>query len=99
VCHVSQIQEFRTGATRQNMETVHAKEEAKRLRSQLTELRDKLNELEARVRSSLDLADFVTHVRQLCCKLVLFLAASVRLSVCVCVCPHKISKTTCRKLM
>jgi len=47
-----QIQEFRTGATRQNMETVHAKEEAKRLRLQLTELRDKLNDLEARVRSS-----------------------------------------------
>jgi len=46
---VTQIQEFRTGATRQNMETVHAKEEAKRLRSQLTELRDKLNDLEARV--------------------------------------------------
>jgi len=34
------------------METVHAKEEAKRLRTQLTELRDKLNDLEARVRSS-----------------------------------------------
>jgi len=46
---VTQIQEFRTGATRQNMETVHAKEESKRLRSQLTELRDKLNDLEARV--------------------------------------------------
>jgi len=51
VCHVTQIQEFRTGATRQNMETVHAKEESKRLRAQLTELRDKLNDLEARVRS------------------------------------------------
>lgn len=47
--HVTQIQEFRTGATRQNMETVHAKEESKRLRAQLTELRDKLNDLEARV--------------------------------------------------
>jgi len=33
------------------METVHAKEESKRLRAQLTELRDKLNDLEARVRS------------------------------------------------
>ena len=47
---MTQIQEFRTGATRQNMETVHAKEESKRLRSQLTDLRDKLNDLEARVR-------------------------------------------------
>jgi len=46
----TQIQEFRTGATRQNMEMVHAKEESKRLRAQLTELRDKLNDLEARVR-------------------------------------------------
>ena len=44
-----QIQEFRTGSTRQNMETVHAKEESKRLRAQLTEIRDKLSELEARV--------------------------------------------------
>lgn len=44
-----QIQEFRTGATRQNMETVHSKEESKRLRTQLTEIRDKLSELEARV--------------------------------------------------
>ena len=42
------IQEFRTGATRQNMETVHAKEESKRLRTQITDLRDKLNDLEAR---------------------------------------------------
>lgn len=42
------IQEFRTGATRQNMETVHSKEEAKRLRGQLTDMRSKLAELEAR---------------------------------------------------
>jgi len=42
------VQEFRTGATRQNMEAVHSKEESKRLRTQLTELRDKLNDLEAR---------------------------------------------------
>lgn len=54
VCNVRfllmfQVQEFRTGATRHNMETVHAKEETKRLRSQLTEIRDKLSELEARV--------------------------------------------------
>lgn len=42
------IQEFRTGATRQNMETVHSKEESKRLRSQLQDLRDKLAELDAR---------------------------------------------------
>ena len=44
-----QIQEFRTGATRQNMETVHAKEESKRLRQQLTDLRAKLADLEAKV--------------------------------------------------
>jgi len=42
------IQEFRTGATRQNMETVHAKEESKRLRQQLTDLRAKLADLEAK---------------------------------------------------
>jgi intermediate filament protein if len=42
------IQEFRTGATRQNMESVHAKEESKRLRTQLTEQRDRLNELDAK---------------------------------------------------
>jgi len=42
------IQEFRTGANRQNLETAHSKEETKRLRTQLTELRDKLAELDAR---------------------------------------------------
>jgi intermediate filament protein if len=42
------VQEFRTGATRQNMEAAHSKEESKRLRTQLTELRDKLGDLEAR---------------------------------------------------
>lgn len=42
------IQEFRTGATRQNMETIHSKEETKRLRGQISELRDKFNDLEAR---------------------------------------------------
>lgn len=42
------LQEFRTGATRQNMDTVHAKEESKRLRTQLTEMRSKLADLEAR---------------------------------------------------
>jgi intermediate filament protein if len=42
------IQEFRTGATRQNMETVHSKEESKRLRSQLADLRAKLGDMESR---------------------------------------------------
>ena len=46
---VSQVQEFRTGATRQNMETIHSKEESKRLRQQLQDLRDKLADLDARV--------------------------------------------------
>jgi len=44
-----QMQEFKTGATRQNMETSHMKEETKRLRSQLGELRDKLADTEAKV--------------------------------------------------
>jgi len=42
------IQEFRTGATRQNMETVHSKEESKRLRNNMSDLRAKLADLEAR---------------------------------------------------
>lgn len=42
------IQEFRTGATRQNMESTHAKEDSKRLRQQVTDMRTKLNDLEAR---------------------------------------------------
>jgi len=42
------IQEFRTGATKQNMESVHAKEESKRLRTSITDMRDKLNELDAK---------------------------------------------------
>lgn len=44
-----QMQEFRTGVTRQSMETEHAKEETKRLRLQLTDLRDKLSDLESKV--------------------------------------------------
>jgi len=43
------MQEFKTGATRQNMETTHMKEETKRLRSQLSELREKLADLDAKV--------------------------------------------------
>ena len=46
------MQEFRTGATRQNMETVHAKEEVKRLKDTLGDLRGRLAELEARVCAS-----------------------------------------------
>jgi intermediate filament protein if len=42
------VQEFRTGAAKQNMESVHSKEESKRLKTQMVELRDKLNDLEAR---------------------------------------------------
>lgn len=42
------IQEFRTGASRQNMETVHAKETTKKLRDQLSSLQSRLAELEAR---------------------------------------------------
>ena len=44
-----QIQEFRTGAARQNMETVHAKEESKKLRDNLNDLRKRLADAEARV--------------------------------------------------
>jgi intermediate filament protein if len=44
-----QTQEFRTGAAKNNMETVHAKEETKRLRGQLTDLRSKLADMEGRV--------------------------------------------------
>jgi len=44
-----QMNEFRSGATKQNMETTHLKEETKRLRSQLGELRDKLADLDAKV--------------------------------------------------
>jgi intermediate filament protein if len=38
------VQEVRTGATRNNMESVHFKEESKRLRDQLQALRDKLSD-------------------------------------------------------
>lgn len=42
------IQEFRTGAAKQNQETQHAKDEAKRLKQQLADLRAKLGDLEAK---------------------------------------------------
>jgi len=41
------LQEFRTGATRQNMESIHTKEETKRLRDQLTDLRARIADLDA----------------------------------------------------
>lgn len=40
------VQEFRTTATRQSMDSVHSKEESIRLRTQLGDLRNKLNDLE-----------------------------------------------------
>jgi len=43
------VQEFRTGAAKNNMETVHAKDEVKRLRGQMTDLRTKLGEAESRI--------------------------------------------------
>lgn len=45
-----QIQEFRSGANRQNVETVQSKEEIKRLKTFLKDSRDKLAELEEKVR-------------------------------------------------
>jgi len=64
------VQEFRTGAAKNNMETVHAKEETKRLRSQLNDNRARLGELEARNNSlEKELADlkreFEEKIREL----------------------------------
>ncbi|XP_064650334.1 60 kDa neurofilament protein-like isoform X2 [Lineus longissimus] len=44
----AKMQEFRSGATRQNMESTHAKEEVKKLRCQISDLRAKLADLEAK---------------------------------------------------
>jgi len=41
------LQEYRTGATKQNMETVNAKDEVKRLRTTINDLRDRNGQLEA----------------------------------------------------
>jgi intermediate filament protein if len=46
------IQEFRTGAARQNVDTVTAKEESKKLRENFNDLRKQLAEAEARVSST-----------------------------------------------
>ncbi|XP_005099118.1 nestin [Aplysia californica] len=42
------VQEFRTGATKQNMEVTHAREETKKLHKQLADSRGRLSDLEAR---------------------------------------------------
>jgi len=42
------VQEFRTGATRQNMESVHHKETVKKLRDQLANVQSRIADLEAR---------------------------------------------------
>nr|CAA69027.1 IF protein [Lineus viridis] len=44
----AKMQEFRSGATRQNMESTHAKEEVNKLRGQISDLRAKLADLEAK---------------------------------------------------
>ena len=43
------MQEFRTGATKQNMEVTHAREEVKKLQKMLGDSRGRLADLEARV--------------------------------------------------
>lgn len=47
--HCLQIQEFRTGATKQNMEVTHIKEENKKLMKQISDQKGRLADLEARV--------------------------------------------------
>uniref|UniRef100_A0A0B7B7Z5 IF rod domain-containing protein n=1 Tax=Arion vulgaris TaxID=1028688 RepID=A0A0B7B7Z5_9EUPU len=42
------VQEFRTGATKQNMEVTHAREETKKLHKQLSDSRTRMSDLEAR---------------------------------------------------
>jgi len=43
------MQKFGRDATKHNMEVQHAKNENKRLRTQLTELRDKMDDSDSRV--------------------------------------------------
>lgn len=49
MCVVVQVQEIQTQSARQHMEQGYQKEEVKRLRTQLTDLRGKLGDLESRV--------------------------------------------------
>jgi intermediate filament protein if len=42
------VQEFRTGASRQNIDATHSKEETVRLKTVMTDLKGKLNDLEAK---------------------------------------------------
>jgi len=42
------VQEFRTGASRQNLDATHSKEETTRLKTVMTDLKGKLNDLEAK---------------------------------------------------
>ena len=50
------VQEIQTQSARQNMEQGYQKEEVKRLRVQLGDLRHKLADLEGRVRLSIDIS-------------------------------------------
>ena len=49
------VQEIETQSARQNMEQGHQKDELKRLKTQLTESRGKLSDLEGRVRKTINL--------------------------------------------
>lgn len=55
-----QIQEFRTGATKQNMEVTHVREENKKLTKTISDLRGKLADLEARV--SIHLTVYISFI-------------------------------------
>lgn len=44
----AKMQEFRTGATRQNMEATHSKEEVKKLRDSMNDIRGKLADLQSK---------------------------------------------------
>jgi intermediate filament protein if len=58
------MQEFRTGTTKQAMETEHAKEETKRLRLQLNDLRDKMTDLEARNSQLMRELDYLKRAKE-----------------------------------
>ena len=53
-----QVQEFRTGATKQNMEVTHIREENKKITKQMSDLRGKLADHEARVSVCASLVGF-----------------------------------------
>ena len=90
-----QIQEFRTGATKQNMEVTHIKEENKKLMKQISDQKGRLADLEARV-SRTHLYLFVSKPMKEPTKILVLFQRAIFFCVLECLVRETISRSSAR---